>query len=423
MGKMRFLGGLLAVIVVINCGASFPVKAAEPLHILALGDSIAQGYGLENPKNQSYSGVLADKVGATVRNEGINGLKSTDLLEKLQRGEYDTAIQEADVILLSIGSNDILKPCVSTIAKSFGIETEYSGIYDAMSERFLNQDVDIQDFMQELRAAKKNLRDNEEMLAACDAFKVNLQEILTSIHRINPYAVIYADNIYNPYCFADYSYGVVEIVNLCELTEPYIRRLNEAFQSESKDYILINTYLLFQKDGYTNVVPASLKEISQVNLDPHPNAKGHRAIADLIYEKLDREPPVLSIEAEQENLVILANEKIRMVRGKTLQVRAKEESYRYTMSGKETAIQQEKGVWKIEIPLEKIMEKTPERFVTYTVSTDADAVKDMGNNSAQTEELGTFRIDFSISKIWFIGFWGLGVVFLGLCFCRKNWRR
>lgn len=78
MGKKSFWVGLLAVILAMNFGASFPVKAAEPLHILALGDSIAQGYGLENPKEQSYSGILADKVGARVRNEGINGLKSID---------------------------------------------------------------------------------------------------------------------------------------------------------------------------------------------------------------------------------------------------------------------------------------------------------------------------------------------------------
>lgn len=419
----KVLAALLAVLIISKSGGvSFTSQAAEPLHILALGDSIAQGYGLENPEKQSYSGVLADKIGAVVSNEGINGLKSADLIEKLQKGEYDAAIQKADVILLSIGSNDILKPCMRTIAKSFGIETEDSGMYEAMQEKFQGQDVDILDLMGEIRAAKNDLKENPRILAACDDFKINFREILSHIHRVNPYVVIYVDNIYNPYYFVDYSYGFMKILDLGELTEPYVRRLNETFQRESQDYVRINTYLLFQKEGYTNVVPASLKEISRVNLDPHPNARGHRAIADLIYEEMDIIPPVLSVETEQNHLVISSNEKIRMVKGKGLKIQAKGETYHYTMSGKEEAVWQDDESWRIEIPLEEIFHETPKHGIRYSVSMEADAVKDMGNNSAEQENLGSIWIFHEVPGLLILELIALIALFFGIFLIRKKRR-
>lgn len=63
--------------------------------------------------------------------------------------------------------------------------------------------------------------------------------------------MIYADNVYNPYVAVNYIYGPIEVLNLSELTETYIRRINEAFHSSSKEYTVINAYSIFQKDGYT----------------------------------------------------------------------------------------------------------------------------------------------------------------------------
>lgn len=40
------------------------------------------------------------------------------------------------------------------------------------------------------------------------------------IKEKNPYVVIYADNVYNPYVAVNYIYGPIEVLNLSELTEP-----------------------------------------------------------------------------------------------------------------------------------------------------------------------------------------------------------
>lgn len=237
----------------ILCAGSIPMttKAEEPLHILALGDSIALGYGLEDKEQEAYGAVLAKKAGAKFTNEGINGLRSEDLIGRLEAGEYDEQIKDADIILLSIGSNDVLKNCVIQAAGAVGIHTEYKQIYPELKARYLEHPAEMTEMLADLRKVKQELRENQEVLDICDQFEGKFEQIIRMIKEKNPYVVIYADNVYNPYVAVNYTYGPIEVLNLSELTETYIRRINEAFHSSSKEYTVINAYSIFQKDGYT----------------------------------------------------------------------------------------------------------------------------------------------------------------------------
>ena len=126
MVRKRMIRIAAWLLIGILCAGSIPMttKAEEPLHILALGDSIALGYGLEDKEQEAYGAVLAKKAGAKFTNEGINGLRSEDLIGRLEAGEYDEQIKDADIILLSIGSNDVLKNCVIQAADLSGVESE-----------------------------------------------------------------------------------------------------------------------------------------------------------------------------------------------------------------------------------------------------------------------------------------------------------
>ena len=101
MVRKRMIRIAAWLLIGILCAGSIPMttKAEEPLHILALGDSIALGYGLEDKEQEAYGAVLAKKAGAKFTNEGINGLRSEDLIERLEAGEYDEQIKDADIIL------------------------------------------------------------------------------------------------------------------------------------------------------------------------------------------------------------------------------------------------------------------------------------------------------------------------------------
>ena len=92
------------------------------LNLVVIGDSIAKGYGSTDYNTDSFGAILGQKMSADVTNLGIIGLDSSGLIEKLQTEKFQTAIKDADVICLSIGSNDLLKPFLSSFASIIGVE-------------------------------------------------------------------------------------------------------------------------------------------------------------------------------------------------------------------------------------------------------------------------------------------------------------
>ncbi len=243
------------------------------VNYVALGDSIAGGYGLEDVPKESYVGrvaaALEDRYGAVrLKNFGENGLRSDELLEILeeedngQHASYVEAIQEADLITLSIGSNDLLQ--------------------------YLSRDVNLQDL-------KKN--GDRLFTEACRKFSENIPGILDIISRNAPNAQIFVNNIYNP-C-NDISFGISEEAakNLEQMAEQYIQKLNRGFETKrvqsvfnpkkktknSQRYTLVDVKGAFEQsdEKLINMM------ISWRSIDPHPNREGHRVIAELIIPRIE----------------------------------------------------------------------------------------------------------------------------------------
>jgi len=88
-----------------------PSKRVNSFQVLILGDSIAKGTGDE--KGKGFSGYLPESFKndtskeILVNNAGIDGLESLGLLEQVQNRSLDKTITESDLILISIGGNDI----------------------------------------------------------------------------------------------------------------------------------------------------------------------------------------------------------------------------------------------------------------------------------------------------------------------------
>lgn len=90
-------------------------QPGEVLHYLALGDSLTQGVGDEQ-EQAGWTGRLASKMQAWLAisyveldNRGKNGRRSDQLLKLLKKGHYDSEIQQADLLSISIGGNDVMK--------------------------------------------------------------------------------------------------------------------------------------------------------------------------------------------------------------------------------------------------------------------------------------------------------------------------
>lgn len=84
-------------------------QAQQPQHIqkiIILGDSVAYGYGTEG----GIAKHLQDSFPASeVLNYGINGLTSDGLVERLRVGHWQRELKKADLVLLNIGGNDLLR--------------------------------------------------------------------------------------------------------------------------------------------------------------------------------------------------------------------------------------------------------------------------------------------------------------------------
>ena len=60
---MRRLSLILALIMLLTC---IPVHAADAPILTAFGDSIAYGYGLDDPASQAYPALIAKSAGAVL---------------------------------------------------------------------------------------------------------------------------------------------------------------------------------------------------------------------------------------------------------------------------------------------------------------------------------------------------------------------
>ncbi|CAM4029096.1 GDSL-type esterase/lipase family protein [Mesobacillus zeae] len=91
----------------------FKESDTEQLHLLALGDSVIAGYGASEADSLvgKFADGLARQTSKTVvsKNEGINGLTSERLNSLIQSGVINDEISSANIIMINVGGNDILR--------------------------------------------------------------------------------------------------------------------------------------------------------------------------------------------------------------------------------------------------------------------------------------------------------------------------
>ncbi|REJ18150.1 MAG: GDSL family lipase [Caldibacillus debilis] len=193
--------------------------------IVALGDSLTRGTGDETGKG--YVGYLADHIKKRtgkkilLRNLAVRGMVSEKLLGQLRLSEVQRQISDADLILMTIGGNDLFQK-----GKALQIKSQ--------------KDVGP--------VEKKFLR--------------HLDAIFREIRKRNPNAYVFFIGLYNP--FSDLAEG--------KTYSEIIRRWNFAAFETAEKYprvVAVPVFDLFEIDvnGFLNVDKF------------HPNAEGYRRIA------------------------------------------------------------------------------------------------------------------------------------------------
>ncbi|HJV47335.1 MAG TPA: GDSL-type esterase/lipase family protein [Bacillota bacterium] len=203
---------------------SAPTNQNE-IKILALGDSLTRGYGDDNAKG--YVGNVVDQLrthsGTTISisNLAINGQTSEQLSKQLSEQEVLRQIGQANVILMTIGGND------------------------------LNQQAKT---MNELTPAQ--FRD------IFTSYKNHFGRILDQIRAVNPKATLYLIGLYNPYLDQPNA-GIISQI---------IRQWNNDTADIVANYpnmVFVPTFDLF-----------ALNEEQFLYTDHfHPNSKGYQRIA------------------------------------------------------------------------------------------------------------------------------------------------
>ncbi len=112
MKSFKKIVALLCAFVIAFSAVSFAfaqsAETEEPLNLLLLGDSITQGFGIVNRDEACYGRIVADTNGYGYKNYARVAYNTSDMLEMIESGKLDEDIRNADIINISIGSNNYL---------------------------------------------------------------------------------------------------------------------------------------------------------------------------------------------------------------------------------------------------------------------------------------------------------------------------
>lgn len=104
--KKKILAVLLSALLLL--GLVTAAAAADRPVYLVLGDSIAFGSGLSNPREAVYGKVVADTNGYDYVNYAVPGHTTANLMKRMETEAVRDAIARADIISISIGGNNFL---------------------------------------------------------------------------------------------------------------------------------------------------------------------------------------------------------------------------------------------------------------------------------------------------------------------------
>ena len=250
------------------------VESPVPEKVLVIGDSIATGYGLEGYDGgrdnvASYVNMLRSEFESELKNgserfdnRAKDGQTSSQLLTDMDKGVYDELLQDADLVIVSIGGNDLMKTLLSYFSSAKG---ENSTIRDMLG------DVSITNIAKLITGVSEVLDD------AIASYGDNLSRIYEHIKSKSD-AHIIVQTVYDPTDNTD----SLKLVN--KFVNDKINELNAQITSHSTGdngeqlYTVADVYSAFSGQG---------KELTNIGeMDIHPNSQGHKVIFETVDAKV-----------------------------------------------------------------------------------------------------------------------------------------
>ncbi|PLR81049.1 GDSL family lipase [Bacillus canaveralius] len=206
------------------------------ISVVSVGDSLTEGVG-DSTERGGYIPYLREKLeadkgikGADFQNYGVKGNRTTDLIRRLEDPEVRAAIEQADITVITIGGNDMMK---------------------VVRENISHLKLDVFAYEKE-------------------RYEERLQEILNTVKSYNKDTAIVLVGLYNPF--------VKWFSNIDELNM-IVSEWNLISQSTVTQYE--NAYFVEIMDIFEN------PEEDILFTDYfHPNDRGYELIGERVYKEL-----------------------------------------------------------------------------------------------------------------------------------------
>lgn len=247
----------------------------------ALGDSITLGTGLKDIDIDSYPSLISQTFNIKASNYGIDGMNSSWLLYNIEHGDYKDSIKNADLITISVGSNDILWIFYQVIADAFNVDiNNCDNLIQSISQNF--SEASVSEKLEMLKKLYDNTysdRTKNDLKIAIEKYKKTWPELIKTIKNINPNSELIVIEYYNPYHNIIIPSSNNNFVSFNKYLDSYIDELNNfLYENNNLGYDIAYIKDDFYKSDSTNVHISPFN----FNLDPHPNKNGHH----IIYEKI-----------------------------------------------------------------------------------------------------------------------------------------
>ncbi|MBM5607577.1 SGNH/GDSL hydrolase family protein [Listeria ivanovii] len=204
-------------------------KKQATFKITALGDSLT--YGVGDIEGGGYVRVVEDHYKKATKNVeqvnlAISGAKSEQLLKQLDQKEVQNQIKSANIILMTIGGNDLFR----------GGEALDDFASDAIKQ-------------------------------AETSYEKNLQQIYQTIQKLNPTAPVFHIGLYNPFMTLENATEMSSVVAKWNMD-------SQNLTQKEKGIIYIPTFDLFQQNGEAYLATDKF----------HPNHAGYQFIGNRVTE-------------------------------------------------------------------------------------------------------------------------------------------
>lgn len=233
-----------------------------------LGDSISKGYSADKSNEiECYGSLVTKRIASdygcsyTLENYSKNGLSSEQMNEKiLVREDVKNSLASSDLILITVGSNDLLNECKFAVQDILGMDTKFKSADEALG------------------ALEEALKQNPLLIINVinaltnwdyQSFDVQWMEMMETVNSLRKEgAEVVVTNIYNPVANMQMPSTMNQVV------EDIIGNMNKIIQDHAGEYEYdvadaanspVSGYV--QKDGL------------------HPDQDGQQILADLVYEQ------------------------------------------------------------------------------------------------------------------------------------------